>query len=156
MKLYHGTNAEINKIDLSKSRFGKDFGVGFYLTTDLQVAKRQAERKFVQIGVGKPNVYTFDFDDSVSDDINILCFDSYSLEWAEFVIMNRTNKKRENVHNYDIVIGPIADDVIGFQMRRVEEGAITLPQFLEEIKYHTVTMQYMFATDKSLKLLKQL
>ena len=33
MKLYHGSNTEINSIELSKCRPYKDFGRGFYLTT---------------------------------------------------------------------------------------------------------------------------
>ena len=42
MKLYHGTNTDIEHIDFTISRVGKDFGVGFYLTPDLDSAKRQA------------------------------------------------------------------------------------------------------------------
>lgn len=34
MILYHGSNMEIERIDLSKSRPNKDFGKGFYLTED--------------------------------------------------------------------------------------------------------------------------
>ncbi len=45
MIFYHGTNAVIQNIDLSQSRVGKDFGLGFYLTPDKMVAQRQAERK---------------------------------------------------------------------------------------------------------------
>lgn len=30
MILYHGSNIEINEIQLSKGRHGKDFGHGFY------------------------------------------------------------------------------------------------------------------------------
>ena len=82
-------------------------------------------------------------------------FDSYTLEWARFVLMNRKNRTRTRVHDYDIVIGPIADDVIGYQIRRVEEGIISEEQFLEEIKFHMVTIQYMFATEKSIKLLQR-
>ena len=48
MILYHGTNADIQQIDLAQSRVGKDFGVGYYLTPDKNVATRQAERKFVR------------------------------------------------------------------------------------------------------------
>ena len=59
MKLYHGTNAEILLIDLNESRVGKDFGLGFYLTPDRQVAQRQAERKFEQYGIGKAQVYEY-------------------------------------------------------------------------------------------------
>lgn len=71
-------------------------------------------------------------------------------------MMNRKNRTRIQIHDYDIVIGPIADDVIGYQIRRVEEGIITEEQFLEEIKYHTVTIQYIFATEKALQILRKL
>lgn len=32
MKLYHGTNIDFSRIDLTKSRPNKDFGQGFYLS----------------------------------------------------------------------------------------------------------------------------
>ena len=155
MKLYHGTNAEILQIDLKESRVGKDFGIGFYLTSDKQVAQRQAERKFEQYGIGEARVYEYTIDDNALKALKVLQFDSYTMEWARFVLMNRKNRTRTQVHNYDIVIGPIADDVIGYQIRRVEEGIITEEQFLEEIKYHTVTIQYMFATDMAIQLLQR-
>lgn len=155
MKLYHGTNAVILRIDLKESRVGKDFGIGFYLTPDKQVAQRQAERKFEQYGVGEARVYEYTIDDNALQALKVLQFDSYTMEWARFVLMNRKNRTRTQVHNYDIVIGPIADDVIGYQIRRVEEGIITEEQFLEEIKYHTVTIQYMFATDMAIQSLQR-
>lgn len=34
MILYHGTNTDFRQIRLNMSRVGKDFGFGFYLTTD--------------------------------------------------------------------------------------------------------------------------
>lgn len=156
MKLYHGTNAEIPQINLNESRVGKDFGLGFYLTPDRQVAQRQAERKFAQYGFGKVQVYEYDIDEEAMQPLHVLNFDSYTLEWARFVLMNRKNRTRSQVHDYDIVVGPIADDVIGYQIRRVEEGIITEEQFLDEIKFHTVTIQYMFATEKSIKLLQRI
>lgn len=155
MKLYHGTNAEILQIDLKESRVGKDFGIGFYLTPDKQVAQRQAERKFEQYGVGEARVYEYTIDDNALQALKVLQFDCYTMEWARFVLMNRKNRTRTQVHNYDVVIGPIADDVIGYQIRRVEEGIITEEQFLEEIKYHTVTIQYMFATDMAIQSLRR-
>ena len=156
MRLYHGTNAEIKSIDIGRSRIGKDFGIGFYLTPDKDVATRQAERKFVQYGEGQARVYAYDVDDDSLRQLNVLYFESYSLEWARFVLRNRKNRTREQIHDYDIVVGPIADDVVGYQIRRVEEGIISENQFLEEIKYHTVTMQYLFATDDAVKLLRVL
>ena len=34
LKLYHGSNVVIDKIDICRSRKGKDFGCGFYLNPD--------------------------------------------------------------------------------------------------------------------------
>lgn len=154
MILYHGTNVQFGVIDLSKSRVGKDFGVGFYLTPDEAVAKRQGQRKFVQFGSGKPTVMAYSWEPS--EELKILKFDNYCLEWAEFILANRNNKTRVQAHEYDVVIGPIADDTVGFQIRRVEDGIISMTQFLEEIKYNVVTIQYLFATEKAIKTLKLL
>lgn len=161
MKLYHGTNANIESIDLSCSRLGKDFGIGFYLTDDFHVAMRQAQRKFTNYGTGKPKVYAYYFDEHYLENqelkgLRVLRFEGYTEQWAKFILENRRNRKRKQIHSYDIVIGPIADDTVGYQIRRVEEGIINLQQFLEEIKYHTITMQYMFATELSLTYLRKL
>jgi hypothetical protein len=45
MRLYHGTNVELNEIDLSKSKVGKDFGCGFYLSANRDLAWELAKRK---------------------------------------------------------------------------------------------------------------
>ena len=156
MILYHGTNATIQDIDLNQSRVGKDFGLGFYLTTDEQVAIRQAARKLEQFGEGEAKVYKYCFDEAKAQTLNVLSFEEYTKDWARFVLDNRKNRTRQQIHGYDIVIGPIADDVVGYQIRRVEEDIITEEQFLEEIKFHTITTQYMFATDRAIGLLKAL
>ena len=156
MILYHGTNAVIQNIDLSQSRVGKDFGLGFYLTPDKTVAQRQAERKFEQFGEGEATVYKYYVNDKAIKTLQILCFEGYSLEWAQFVLGNRKNRTRQQIHNYDIVSGPIADDVVGYQIRRIEEGIINEEQFLEEIKFHTITMQYLFATAMAINMLQRI
>lgn len=44
MILYHGTNQDIESIDLTKGLQHKDFGMGFYLTPDKATAIRMAEK----------------------------------------------------------------------------------------------------------------
>ena len=155
MILYHGTNTDFQQIRLNMSRVGKDFGFGFYLTTDKQVAIRQAERKLLQYGTGAKVVQSYYLDDSKLQDLKVLRFDAYTEKWADFILLNRQNKERHSVHNYDVVIGPIANDTVGFQIRRYTEGIITKDQFLEEIKYHQVTMQYFFGTEQALSILER-
>ena len=72
MILYHGTNATIQSIDLNQSRVGKDFGLGFYLTTDEQVAIRQAARKLEQFGEGEAKVYRYSFNEAETQNLNVL------------------------------------------------------------------------------------
>lgn len=50
MILYHGTNIAFETIDLSKSKPNKDFGQGFYLTTDKNQAIEMAKAKIDQQG----------------------------------------------------------------------------------------------------------
>ena len=50
MILYHGSNVEIEAIDFSKSKPGKDFGVGFYLSPDENQALEMAEKKARLLG----------------------------------------------------------------------------------------------------------
>lgn len=42
MRLYHGSNMMIEKIDLSKCKPYKDFGRGFYLTEIKEQAEKMA------------------------------------------------------------------------------------------------------------------
>lgn len=155
MILYHGSNVKITEIDLSKSKRGKDFGTGFYLSSDLNQAQEQSERKTDQNQWGIPTVSTFMLDESRLSELKILRFTEYSKEWAEFVLMNRKNKSEGQAHDYDMVIGPIADDAVGAQIRRYTSGLIDIDRFLQELKFMKgITFQYFFATEKAVQLLK--
>lgn len=157
MILYHGSNIKIREIDLSKSKVGKDFGCGFYLSTNKEQAMELAERKTEQMGVGEPTLNTYNFDEDALTKLNILTFDSYSEEWADFVLMNRQNRTRTQAHEYDIVIGPIANDAVGIQIRRFTSGLITKETFLQELKFMKgITIQYFFANGEAIKYLRRL
>ena len=158
MILYHGSNAEIHDIDLSKSARGKDFGKGFYLSENEKQAKEMAVFKSLQTN-GTPVVNSFEFDERVLSDnsLRVKVFKEYSLEWAEFVFKNRSNRTDTPVHEYDIVYGPIADDKVGVQIRNLMEGNIGIDVFLERLKFiKGITFQYFFGTEKAIKLLKRL
>lgn len=157
MILYHGSNVEIKEIDLGRSSVGKDFGVGFYLTANKEQAERMASRR-VRLYGGEPVVSAFEFDEASAkaDGLSQKEFLFYSKEWADFILANRANETRKQIHVYDIVHGPIANDDVGFQIRRLLAGIITIDMFLEELKYKKgITFQYFFATERSIKYLKR-
>ena len=156
MRLYHGLSLFIDKIDMSLSKVGKDFGCGFYLSPDREQAEKMAAKKAEQIHSDTPCVTEFEFDESSKAELKVLEFDGYSKEWAEFVLSNRKNRTRQNIHDYDVVYGPIANDDVGLLIRRLTAGLIDVDKFLEELKYKKgITFQYFFATEKSIKYLER-
>lgn len=44
MKLFHGSNINIEQIDFLKSKVGKDFGCGSYLSAQREQAQEMAEK----------------------------------------------------------------------------------------------------------------
>jgi len=159
MTLYHGSNVEIENIDFSKSKLGKDFGIGFYLSADECQAIEMAEKKSLLFG-GSLTITRFEFDEvsALADTaITYQRFDAYSMEWGRFVKMNRDNKTRVQLHSFDIVYGPIADDTVGYQLRRLNARIIDIEQFVKEIKRKGgETFQYFFGTEEALRYLKRL
>ena len=158
MILYHGSNVDIESIDLSRSSVGKDFGCGFYLTAGKEQAERMGRRRARLYG-GEMVISSFEFDEKAAREagLNIKDFLSYSKEWADFVLANRKNDTRTQIHDFDIVHGPIANDDVGFQIRRLLAGMITIETFLNELKFKEgVTYQYFFATERSVQFLKKL
>ena len=156
MKLFHGSNVEIESIDLARGRRGKDFGKGFYANPDYMQAVEFCSSVIRREGVGVPTVTSFEFDESALNVLNVMRFDGYSKEWAEFILLNRNNTSDVPAHDYDIVVGPIADDGVGTQIRRLSRGFITFDAFLEELKYSKVSIQYFFGTEEAIKYLKKI
>ena len=63
MILFHGTNADIEAIDLTKGLRYKDFGKGFYVTSEKSTAIRMALKKARLFG-GIPTLITYELDES--------------------------------------------------------------------------------------------
>ncbi|MDR1149606.1 MAG: DUF3990 domain-containing protein [Spirochaetaceae bacterium] len=156
MILYHGSNKEIDRIDLSKSRPYKDFGWGFYTTPYKEQALAMAQRTVRLFKSGIPAVTVFFLDDGVLNDpsLRIRKFDRPNTEWVNFVVNNRnmrpqdTNNPECNIDNkYDIVIGPAVDDDIVLQLRLFLRGLISIPDLKKTLKYKELTSQISFHTE---------
>ena len=155
MILYHGSNVAIAQIDLDKSKPNKDFGKGFYLSESEDQAMEMATFKSMQLG-GEPVVTKFEFDEVVmqSNDLRIKVFNDYSEAWGDFVFANREGNE---VEQYDIVYGPIANDKVGLQIRKLKDGSIDRAEFLNRLKYMKgVTYQYFFGSERAVKYLTKI
>jgi len=157
MILYHGSNIEFDKIDLLKSKPNKDFGRGFYLSDNYDQALEMAKTKVDQLEWGSPVVMSFGFDEAALAMLRTLRFENYSEEWAKFILLNRNNASVTAAHNYDIVIGPIANDTVGAQLWRYETKSIDLPTLVKNLQYMKgLTIQYFFGTETAIQTLKRL
>ncbi len=157
MILYHGTNAEFSEIDLRKSKPNKDFGQGFYLSREYTQAMAMARTKVEQLETGIPTVLTFEVDDEAMVQLKVLRFDDYTEEWAKFILLNRNNASSEPAHDYDIVVGPIANDRVGVQLWKYENQTIDLSTLVHNLRnMKGITFQYFFGTERAIKILKRL
>lgn len=163
MILYHGTNIDIDKIDLERCAPYKDFGKGFYTTTILDQAKAMAIRKRRIFG-GQPCVISYEAPDNLLDrkEINTKVFSSTSKEWAVFIINNRNRDFKDfssaecNVDNkYEIVFGPVANDTLTTLIRQYQRGYIDSEILLKEMQYTAPSNQYSFHSQKAVDLLKK-
>ena len=159
MILYHGSNMQINVIDLSRCNRFKDFGQAFYLSADKNQAEEIAQTRADFLG-GEPVVSSFEFDEQLlaTGVLKYKHFSHYGIEWAQFVWDNRDEKRPILfTHDYDIVFGPIMNDTVGVQLRSYRNRIISLQEFLEGIKYSRgETFQYAFCTQQSIQYLRKL
>jgi hypothetical protein len=156
MKLYHGTNIVFDEILLSKCRPNKDFGRGFYLTNIRSQAQEQAIRRCEFEGWGEPTVLEYQFDNKWLEDpeMSVKVFDGVSREWAEFILSNRMARGRR-IHEYDIVVGPVADDGVVYQLNLYMQRLITLDTLIKELTFKRLNNQYYFGTEKSISKLQR-
>lgn len=152
MRLYHGSNIIIEQINLSKCRPYKDFGQGFYLTAIKEQAEQMARRTSAIYG-GEPIVTEFEFDETALSFLSVKMFKDPSEEWALFVMANRSRKNVQPTHDFDIVIGPVADDTIATLFRNFDDGIIDLPMLVQGLKYKKVSSQYLFHSAEAIKYL---
>jgi hypothetical protein len=162
MILYHGSNMEIDHIDLDKSRPYKDFGRGFYTTPFKEQALAMARRTVRLFKGGIPVITVFSLNDSVFNSplFHIRKFDEPNNEWANFVVNNRNMRPQDinnpecNIDNkYDIVMGPVANDDIVLQLRLFLRGLISVPDLKKNLEYKELTSQISFHTEPVLQFL---
>lgn len=154
MILYHGTNEDIETIDLTKGLRHKDFGKGFYVTPDKATAIRMAKKKARLFG-GIAMLITYEMDDTVfQSDLNIKVFpEKACVEWLLFVDANRDRKNETPIHDFDIVIGPIANDGVVLQLTNYREGIYSPEEVARLLQDRYLDQQYYFGTERALSFL---
>lgn len=151
MELYHGSNVIVKKPTIFISNRKLDFGGGFYLTSSLEQAQRWAKLKFKRRKRGKAFISIFEFDEN-NPSLKILKFNNPSKEWLGYVSNNRN---RTDFHDdYDIVIGPVANDVTSPVLKLYFTGVYDEEETIKRLLPQRLKDQYAFKTNKALNHLK--
>lgn len=142
MTVYHGSYITVEKPKIIIGKNTKDFGVGFYCT----VLREQAERWAKRYDNGIVNTYTVKLDTG----LKILEFREMTEEWLDFIINCRHGKP----HDYDIVIGAMANDQIYNFIADYIDGIITRDQFWAMARFKYPTHQINFCSQSALQCLE--
>jgi hypothetical protein len=148
MKVYHGSNIKIMEPEIRVSNRLLDYGNGFYTTTDNNQAERFTE-KFSRFGNNRIiNVYEFDYDHAINKS-SMLEFSEASHDWLEYVVKNRSGRGDDD--DFDIVIGPVANDRVYTVVESYELGDYTAEEAIRRLKTFKLTDQIVFKTQKALE-----
>ena len=113
MTLFHGSYIEIKTPLANVGRRNLDFGQGFYLTK----VEKQA----------------------INDNVKFKIFESYNLEWLQFVVNCRNG--RDVYSQYDVIEGGVADDKVIDTVEDYEKGIITAEQAIGQLLKKDVNHQ---------------
>jgi hypothetical protein len=145
MKLFHGSNAVFDKVSLDFSRGRRDFGRGFYTTSLREQAKEWAESMCRRYRT--QTAYLYEFELSLTG-LTVKKFDAMTKDWLDFILENRM--KREIGYNYDVVIGPVANDRTVNTLSLYMDGELTLEETLARLTYMQANNQISMHTRKAL------
>lgn len=143
MTLYHGSYMEIPKPDILHSRVNVDFGRGFYVTPLWKQAQKWCQ-KFE--GKGKRafvSVYTLD--ERALAEYKVLKLEVYSEEWLDFVL---TCRRGEDVSDYDIVMGGVANDKVFNTVELFFDGLIDKKEAIKRLQYEKPNFQIAFRSQE--------
>ena len=140
--VYHGSYCKVENPQIIEGKYTKDFGKGFYCTILSEQAKKWADK------YDTPVINMYEYNEN--KELKIKEFIVMTEEWLDFIINCRSGKE----HEYDIVIGAMADDQVYNYVNDLINGNITREAFWELAKFRHPTHQIAFCTDEALKCIK--
>ena len=134
MKLYHTGTDVIHEPDISLGRKNADFGPGFYLTPDIEFARRWAGPDAV--------INEYEFDEA---DLAVQRFDRDE-SWFGYIFRNR---RGHDTLSADVVIGPIANDTIFETYGIISSGSLSAEDALKLLMIGPEYPQVAVKTEKA-------
>lgn len=176
MLLFHGSYAAIEQIDLNQCMRGKDFGKGFYLTSDPVQARNfikasliKAQSKgAVSITQNYGFVSSFRYHES-PEPLQIYEFQHADKNWLWFISINRRKSLAKKLIKFinpsifesEIIIGKIANDTTNPVITAYLNGLYgdinsnrSVSIAIEQLMPDHLKDQYCFLSNKAIRCLK--
>lgn len=153
MKVYHGSLNHVKKPIVERGRPSTDFGKGFYVTTNIEQAKRWAlNKQRTAGGEAKAIINSYEIDDNLLEkkNYNIRRFDAPDEEWLSFVI----DCRKSRTHKFDIIFGAVANDRIYTTITLYESQILTAEETVARLKVNEYYNQISFHTNEAVSELR--
>lgn len=152
MICYHGSDTIVDAPRILEAKRPLDFGGGFYVTT----SEEQAKNWTIKVAYRNNNSYRcinrYEVDlEKAKLELTVLCFGTADEQWLDFICANRSGKY---TGDYDIVVGPVADDRVYRVVVEYENGDLDKETALKNLKTEALCDQILFHTETALKFLK--
>lgn len=147
MKLYHGSNVEVREPRIIASDRKLDFGQGFYLTSSYEQAERWAALTCRRRRSGQEIITVFECEDKLND-LKILRFIEPNAAWLRYTANNRKNENATD--DYDIVIGPVANDKTQPVITAYFSGLYTEEEAIRRLLPQRLKDQFAFKSEAAL------
>lgn len=152
MICYHGSDVMVDNPKILGSKRPLDFGDGFYTTTSEVQAKNWALKVSYRNNTTHKYINKYEFNlEEAKKHLIVIYFEKADEKWLDFICDNRN---RKDTGNYDIVIGPVADDKVYRVVVEYENGDVDKEVALKKLKTEMLCDQILFHSEESLKYLK--
>lgn len=140
MKLYHTGFDVLQKPDIHFGRKNADFGWGFYLSDNRDFSVRWAKQRKEK--TTRINEYMLD-----TEGLLVKHF-KRDKEWFAYIFANRNNKA-DALGQYDVIIGPIANDTLYDIWGITTAGVLSEEQALELLNIGPLYFQVVIKSEKA-------
>jgi len=138
MQVYHGGYCPIEFPRIIAGKYAKDFGTGFYCTKLREQAVRWAKR------YESPIISIYQYEQR--EDLKVLHFTEMTEEWLDFIV----DCRKGIGHDYDVVVGAMANDQVYNYISDYVNGVINREQFWVLAKFKHPTHQICLCTPEAL------
>ncbi len=155
MIVYHGSDVIVEKPVLLKPNRTLDFGPGFYTTTNKEQAVSFARKVMLRNDSRTKAVSMFEINiRQMEEELDVLKLNAPNEDWLDFVYTNR-----QGIYDgkqYDVVVGPVADDAIYRVFGLYEAGLLTRKETIKRLKIQKLYDQITFCTAEAMSYLRYL